>query len=166
MAKQILVALKSQDRLAHVLTYLDKVAQTGMRVVLLVPYDEASGALPMSQDSSDAPGPADSSRYAWKVILEQYSSEGERRQMAERKVYLAQEALRRRGVEIGVNVYEGSLRDVVRNYLRKGEVQLVLTQRGLAAKISQALRRSMAFFGLLKQPVDRPAVLFCPQAGA
>ena len=165
MAKQILVALKSQDRLAHVLTYLDKVAQSGMRVVLLVPY-EVNGALPMLQDSSDAVEPGDSSRYAWKVVLEQYSSEGERRQMAERKVYLAQEALRRRGVEIGVNVYEGSLRDVIRNYLTKGEVQLVLMQRGLAAKISEVFQRLMAVFGLLKLPVDRPAVLFCSQAGA
>lgn len=165
MAKQILVALKSQDRLAHVLTYLDKIAQSGMRVVLLVPYDEASGALPMSRDNSDAAEPANPSRYAWKVILEQYSSEKERGQMAERKVYLAQEALRRRGVDIGVNVYEGSLRDVVRNYLSKGDVQLVLTQRGLAATISKVLGRLMAVFGLLKQPVDRPAILFCPQAG-
>ena len=38
MARQILVALKSEDRLSQMIPYIEKIAQPGMRVVFLIRF--------------------------------------------------------------------------------------------------------------------------------
>ena len=62
----------------------------------------------------------------------------EQRLSAEHKVFLALEALLKRGIEITVDVYTGSLRRAVKSYTCKGDVHLIVmrARRELMMRLS------------------------------
>jgi hypothetical protein len=123
MAGHVLVPLRRSDQIDDFLPYLEQVAQPGMKVVFLLRSDVSGfknladqllaihtgirpDFLPGASSKEDVPE--------------------ERRFSAERKLLRVCDAFKKRGVDIGVNVYAGSLRRVVREYMQKKPVRLVM----------------------------------------
>ena len=133
MARQILVALKSEDRLSQMIPYFEKIAQPGMKVVFLIrfspqPASKASARVDrvrVPRGSAFFEGGLEKPRFTGENIRGTQSME-EQRLSAEHKVFLALEALLKRGIEITVDIYTGSLRRVVKSYTCKGDVHLIV----------------------------------------
>jgi hypothetical protein len=159
MPEQILVALKSHDRLSRMVPYIEEVAKPGMKVVLLIP-NEREAAFNTSQYNSsvansfaeqrslhqleDSIGPT--SNITGAQLLEQQILR------AEHKAFLALERLLKKGIEITVHVYTGSLRKMVKSYTHKGNVHFVMKRAGRALMMMQFFRRAVPNFVVLKPP--------------
>ena len=74
---------------------------------------------------------------------------------AQHKVFLALEALLKKGIETTVDVYTGSLRRVVKSYTRKGNVALII-KRASAPVMKQFLRTMFPNFAFRRQLALRP----------
>ncbi len=147
MARQILVPLKKNDRLGQVIPYIEKIAKPGMTVVFLI-HSPLAGALEWSRDPW-VTGEFSEEDLSWeRRISKSYSLEDEQTRLDNYQVFLVQEALRRRGVEIVVDVYRGRLRKVVEEYRRKGDVELIMMRTEGAHWHFRFLQKTMSFFGL------------------
>ena len=85
----------------------------------------------------------------------------EQRLSAEHKVFLALEALLKRGIEITVDVYMGSLRRAVKSYTSKGDVHLIVT-RARREMMTDFLHKAFPAFGLFKHPTFSPILVLHP----
>jgi len=167
MAPQILVALKSEDRLSQMIPYIEKIAQPGMKVVFLIrfspqPASKASRhdsiELEFLQESRFFEGESEKPRFTERNFRETQSME-EQRLSAEHKVFLALEALLKRGIEITVDIYTGSLKRVVKNYTRKGNVHFLVKRLGKIPAMMQFVRRAFPIFGSLNGRTFSPVLL-------
>ena len=158
MVPQILVALKSDDRLGQLIPYIEEIAKPGMKVVFLIgfrPQDASETArynplgLRCSEDTRLA-GDLEKPMFAAESISESHLME-EQRLVAEHKVFLALEALKKRGVEITVDVYAGSLKRIVKNYTRNGNVHFIVKRLGKLLAMMQFIRRAFPRFGASNQ---------------
>lgn len=170
MGQEILVALKSEDRLSQMIPYIEKVAQPGMRVVFLIRFIPHSASKPSRHDSIELECPETSAhgevasekpRLAPENISATYSME-EQKLSAEHKVFLALEALIKRGIEITVNVYMGSLRRTVKDYTRKGEVHLIVMRPSKKRRVIEFVQKAFTMFGLFRRPTLSPVLVFHP----
>ena len=170
MAPRILVALKSEDRLSQMIPYIEKIAQPGMRVVFLIRFSPqpASNAsrynsieLKCREESRFFEGESEKPRFTERNFRETQSME-EQRLSAEHKVFLALEALLKREIEITVDIYTGSLKRVVKNYTRKGNVHFLVERLGKIPAMMQFVRRAFPIFGLFKQPTFSPVLVLHP----
>src|SRR5687768_14492892 len=96
MAKEILVALKGRDRLSHMIPYIEKIAQPGMKVVFLMrscPQPAFAGSLNDREEALFA-GCVDEERSTREPRDSSFMDE--QRLIAEHKVFLAQQALLKR----------------------------------------------------------------------
>jgi hypothetical protein len=103
---QILVPLRRNDRIEDVLPYLEQIARPGCKVTLLIHY---------SVEGLD-----------WFQGKSMPSMVKERGLVAEKNTFLALEPLRDRGVTVALDIYAGPLRKVVKQYTRKGDIDLVM----------------------------------------
>jgi hypothetical protein len=169
MAPQILVALRSEDRLSQMIPYIEEVAQPGMKVVFLMGF-RPQPASKSPRYSSLALKYLEDVRFVGE--LEKPMSAGEnisgtqsmerQRLSAEHKAFLALEALHKRGVEITVDVYAGSLKRVVKNYTRKGNVRFVMKRIGKVPAMMQFVRRTFPVFGSFNRRTFSPVLLLHP----
>jgi hypothetical protein len=124
---QIIVPLKGSDRVEQFLPYIVQVAQPGMKVVFLVNFGmsrfkELTDPL-LAIHTGIQP-----------AFLPGQSEEGiveDVRHSAQQRVISACEVLRTRGVTVDVNIYSGRLRRVVKDYLEKEDVHLVMMRPNL-----------------------------------
>ncbi len=159
MAGQILVPLKKHDRIEEILPYLEKIAQSGMRVVFLMHYP-MTGGFDWLQYQGGMGEPVEGATLA---ANKRDSSEEEReRQLAEHRLFLAQEALRKKGVEIIVDVYTGSLRRVIEDYKAGGDVHWIMMRTARGNPIMRLLGRKDPFFGIFKRSSFSPVLLLHP----
>jgi len=149
MSKQILVSLKKNDRLEQVIPYLEKIAQPGMRVVFLMRYP-VDGGFEWLRDHWVTTESVEEARRAGEKIRNTYWLE-EQGRLAEHKVFLAQETLRKKGVEIAADVYVGSLRRAVKNYSLKGDVHLIMMRPRTGLAMMKLLHKTVPIFGLFYQ---------------
>lgn len=164
MAEQILVALKSHDRLSRMVPYVEEIARPGMKVILLIPLDRQAAfnaaranSLALSRLDEEERGlgpPGGASGTPVSVRAAQLLEEEDLR--AEHKAFLALERLLNKGIDITVDVYTGSLRSMVKSYTAKGNVQLVMKRAGRALMMMQFFCKSVPNFVLLKQPTFSP----------
>jgi hypothetical protein len=169
MAEQILVALESQDRLNQLIPYIETVVQPGMKVVFLVrfaPNDILTG--PEDNRTTLEPvedvqflGDLEELRFTDGKMKATHAFE-DRSLSAEHKAFLALDTLLRRGIEIAVDVYTGSLSRVLRRYTRKGNVRLIMKRAGKAMTAVRLLSRIFSFLGLFKEPALSPVLLLLP----
>lgn len=154
MAGQILVPLKRNDRIEDVIPYIEDVAKPGMRVSFFIPYPvEPWLWLRDHWVTTESPREA---ILAGRKITESYSWDMQRG-LAERKVVLARQALHKKGVEVTVDVYTGSLKRVVESYLSNGDVQLIVMRA--RSRIMSFLYGAIPLFGLFKRPSFSPVLL-------
>lgn len=167
MAPQILVALKSEDRLSQMIPYIEKIAQPGMKVVFLIRFSPqtASNALRHNsielkclEESRFFEGELEKPKFTERNFRETESME-EQRLSAEHKVFLALEALLKRGIEITVDVYAGSLKRVVKSYTRTGNVHYIMKRAGKLLAMMQFVRRAFPIFGSFNGRTFSPVLL-------
>jgi hypothetical protein len=166
MAPQILVALKSEDRLSQMIPYIEKIAQPGMKVVFLIGFHPlAASTTPRYNtlglrflEDPRFDGDVEKPQFAAEISSGTQSMEKQRLSV-EHKVFLALEALRKRGVEILVDVYVGSLKRVLKNYTRKGNVHFIVKRLGKIPAMMQFVCTAFPFFSAFKQRAFSPVLL-------
>jgi hypothetical protein len=166
MGPQILVALKSEDRLSQMIPYIEKIAQPGMKVVFLIGFHPlAASTTPRYNtlglrflEDPRFDGDVEKPQFAAEISSGTQSMEKQRLSV-EHKVFLALEALRKRGVEILVDVYVGSLKRVLKNYTRKGNVHFIVKRLGKIPAMMQFVCTAFPFFSAFKQRAFSPVLL-------
>jgi hypothetical protein len=165
MARLILVALKSEDRLSQMVPYIEKIALPGMRVVFLIRFIPQRAFKPPRYDSTELECAVESRFFAREPERENIGgtqSIEEQRLSAEHKVFLALEALLKKGIEITVDVYTGSLRRAVKSYTCKGAVSLIVMRAGREQMIMNFLHKAFPIFGSFKPRTLAPVLVFHP----
>jgi nucleotide-binding universal stress UspA family protein len=163
MARKILVALGSEDRLGQMIPYIEKIAQPGMKVVLLVRFSPPAASHASRRNSFELSCLENSRLSEEELVKPSFTGEDttatqstEKQNLAvERKVFLALEALLKRGIEITSDIYTGSLRRAVRSYTRKGDVDLIVMRARRKLMI-------MDFLHLFKRSAFLPIVVVHP----
>jgi hypothetical protein len=163
MAPEILVVLKNQDCLSHMIPYIEEVAQPGMKIVFLI--RSCPPALPHAfGDNGSELDRLEEMRFAGhpeepRFIREKIGAVpliDKHRLVAEHKVFLALETLLKRGIELTVDVYTGSLRRVVKSYVRKGNVNLIMKSTRRVANLFELIHRTLPLVSLFKEPTRSP----------
>jgi nucleotide-binding universal stress UspA family protein len=158
MAGQILVPLRGSDRIELFFPYVEQIAQPGMKVVFLVHlglsrFKELTDQL-LTIHTGIRPAllPGQGSEEA---VVE------DTRRSAQERVLSACEVLRDRGVTVDVNVYAGRLRRVVREYLEKEDVQLVIMRPNID-RLTACLRKIGSLLRFFKPETVPPVLLLHP----
>ncbi|MGH7774098.1 MAG: hypothetical protein ACREQA_17885 [Candidatus Binatia bacterium] len=159
MAGQILVPLKKDDQFEEILPYLEKIAQSGMRVVFLIHYP-LTGGFDRLRYHGVTGEPVEEATFTANQIAEREFSEEEKER--QHRIFLAQEALREKGVEIIVDVYTGSLRRVIEDYKASGDVHWIMMRPRRGNPIMRLLGWRDPFFGMLKRSSFCPVLLLHP----
>jgi hypothetical protein len=163
MAPQILVVLRNQDCLSHMIRTIEEVAQPGMKIVFLI-HSCRSALLHAFGDKGSELNRLEEVRLAEhrderRVMREEVGAAPliDRHTLAaEHKVFLALEGLLKNGVELTVDVYTGSLRRVVKSYVRKGNVNLIMKSTRRVLTILGLIRRLLSLVSLFKEPSCSP----------
>ncbi len=121
MIAQILVPLGTNDRTDAMIPYIEKVARPGMKVVFLLPFPVGGPRYTFCTDLFLLPRAEE--------VMNYYSWDGNL-QRARSKLSFACEVLRSKGVEVGVDVYTGSLKKAIRSHMLNGDVHLLMTRAG------------------------------------
>jgi hypothetical protein len=156
MAQQILVALKSEDRLSQMIPYIERIAKPGMRVVLLVRFVPQPASKAFQHELVELECPEELAEEELEKTsftrgnINRSRSIEYQRLSAEHKAFLALEVLRKRGIEITVDVYTCSLRKAVKSYTAKGDVHLIMMRA--RRELIDFFHKAFAFFGLFKRP--------------
>jgi hypothetical protein len=122
MESHILVPLRSSDQIRQVMPYLYEIARPRMKLLFLVQSRSKEIHEVMNQLLSLHTG-IDSVRLPWG---NQHDIAQQRASLFKEKVFATCAPLAKRGVEIRVTVYRGSLRRVLREHVRRENVQLVI----------------------------------------
>jgi hypothetical protein len=156
VSKQILVAMKPQDRIENMLPSLERVAQPGTKVTFLLRYPVDGFAWP-KQDAETAAAALEG-----KKLADYYSWE-ENVKRAEKKVSVALEVLHRNGVKATADVYAGSLSKVVKRYASEGDVA-VMTYGGIGHWMTSFFSGTISALQLFKHPSFSSVLLIHPRA--
>jgi hypothetical protein len=156
MSKEILVAVKTQDRIEDIIPCLERVAQPGTKVTFLLryPVDGYTRANEVELFSR--------SLEETKRLTKHYSWD-ENIKRAEKKVSPAFEVLSRKGAEVAVDLYAGSLRKAISNHALKGDVHSIMTRAGIGHWIASFFNGTNSVFRLLKRPSFSPVLLIQPR---
>lgn len=159
MQHQILVPVKRRNQIKHVIPYLDEIAEPGMKVVFLV-WSSAciwpwmNGHLTAMHTGNLA------ALQNWEVVW-RYDVERQQR-LAEQIVARSAEGLRRRGVEMEVQIYSGGLRTILEHSTRAGNVRLVIIPVRDAFGLIRLGRLLWNAFTLMNRPGFSRVVLLHP----
>lgn len=154
---QIIVPLRGSDRIEQFLPYIVQVVQPGMKIVFLVNFgtsrfNELTDRL-LAIHTGIQP-----------AFLPGQSEEGiveDVRRSAQQRVLFACQTLREKGVAVDVNIYSGRLRRVLRDYLEKEDVYLVMMRPNLD-RIAAYLGRIGSAFRSFKPATVPPVLLLYP----
>lgn len=177
MAKELLVPLKRHEHVGDVLPYLEKISQPGVKIVFLLPFPVAHIRWSRDREVSReadvqtrlAMGlplyhpwdhPMSSFREKHLSVCEHFWEE-EKRLYRERLFPLC-EVLRQRGSEIAVNLYTGSLRKALGNYMVSRDFHLIMTRVGIVEWIARFLDGTVSIFQLFNRPTFSPVLLIQP----
>ena len=159
MEGQILVPLSGSDRIEVFLPYVERIAQPGMKVVFLVHlglsrFKELTDSL-LAIHTGIQP-----------AFLPGQSEEGiveDVRRSAQQRVISACEVLRTRGVTVDVNIYSGRLRRVVKDYLEKEDVHLVIMRPNMD-RLTACLHKIGSLLRFFKPTTVPPVRLLHPSS--
>ena len=155
MNKEILVAVKTHDRIEDMIPCLERVAQPGTKVTFLLRYP-VDGFTWTKEEAGTAAAALEA-----KKLADYYSWEANVKR-AEKKVSPALGVLRRNGVEATVDVYAGSLSKVVKRYASEGDVT-VMTHGGIEHWITSFFNGTISALQLFKRPSFSSVLLIHPR---
>ena len=158
MAGQILVPLRGSDRIELFLPYVEQIAQPGMKVVFLVHlglsrFKELTDQL-LAIHTGIQPAFLPGQRREQAVVEDA-------RRSTQQRVLSACETLRKKGVTVDVNIYAGRLRRVVREYLEKEDVHLVIMRPNIDRQTA-CLRKIGSLLRFFKPATVPPVLLLHP----
>jgi hypothetical protein len=156
MGNYILVPFNSGDQIKNIIPRIEEVAQTGMTVIFLIPY-QANGFFENRRIRAERS--INGMRTDRKALM-QYSYEKQTR-LADEKTSIATEVLHQRGIEVITYVYIGPLRRLLKSYRRNGGVHRVLLRRGNAIPMIGFVRGAIALFSSLKRFNSLPHLYYC-----
>jgi hypothetical protein len=156
MGNYILVPLNPSDQVEEIIPRIEKVAQDGITVIFLIPY-QASGLFESRRIKAELLAKG---MLTDKKALMKYSYEKQTR-LAGEKTAFAGEALHQRGINVITYVYVGPLRRLLKSYKRNGGVHRVLLPRGNATSMIGFLRGTIALFSSLKRLNSLPHLYHC-----
>jgi hypothetical protein len=155
MNKKILVPLGQYDRSEEMISYIEKVARPGMKVVFLVRYPVDAIGWQKEEYGMRAALKA-------KELVNYYSWEGNLEKAKQQEAPVC-ETLRTRGIETVVDVYAGSLKKAVRSHMLHGDVHLILTRAGIGDWIARLFDGTGLVFNRLSHPSFSPVILINPR---
>ena len=128
MKRHVLVVLRDDDDPEDVLPYVEEIAEPGLSITLLIEHH---------------------SRALEDVVKQLLTSSDE--QLAPNRVSASRQELRKRGVDIVVKVYTGNLKRILREFIEKQCVQMiVMPQR--KNQVSRFLHKFGITAGLISVP--------------
>jgi hypothetical protein len=153
--KKILVSLGRYDSSEEMIPYIEKVARSGMKVVLLMRYPVDGFVWAKEEYGMKAALKAKElvNHYSWERNLEN----------AQEQVAPTCEALRAKGIEAAVDVYAGSLKKAVRSHMLNGDVHLIMTRAGIGEWIAKLFDGTTSVFNWFKRPSFSPVMLINPR---
>ncbi|MBI4528228.1 MAG: hypothetical protein HY695_30920 [Deltaproteobacteria bacterium] len=157
MARQILVALKPQQRLDEIMPYIEEIVRPGEKVIFLMRYPVKPWL--WLQDHWVTTESITQAMLAGKIMMERYSWEMQKT-LAEERIAPARRVLRSKGVDVAPEIYTSSLKTVVETYTRTGEVLLLQADSGLP--LMRFLRSATAFLGFFRKASFPPVLLLRP----
>ncbi len=163
MAEKILVPLKRHDRVEEMIPYIEKVTQPGVSVLFLVHHRAKSRKWLEPYCGIMECGPEKT--IAIRKMIESYSEET-RRQLAEQRVFHTCAALHRLKVKVAVEMYTGSLRKALRNYMRGGEVGLIVMQPRVGDLIMNFLQGMVSISNVIGRTAFSPVFILSPKGHA
>ena len=141
---RILVFLKKHDRVEEMIPCLEQLARPGMRVVFLVPYPVQLWRY--VRDHWITTESVRAAVLAGRQTMEHYSWELQRAR-AERKVAPARDALRKKDIQVVVELYTGSLRKALRDYGSDNTIGLMMTTAAVGGWIGSWLTKAVVPLG-------------------
>jgi hypothetical protein len=153
--KKILVSLGRYDSSEEMIPYIEKVARSGMKVVLLMRYPVDGFVWAKEEYGMKAALKAKElvNHYSWERNLGN----------AQEQVAPTCEALRAKGIEAAVDVYAGSLKKAVRSHMLNGDVHLIMTRAGIGEWIAKLFDGTTSVFNWFKRPSFSPVMLINPR---
>jgi len=150
MSNQILVPLNRADRVEEITSYLEEIAKPEMKVVFLISYPmevwtHVRGHWVTTESTREAIS-------VGRKIMEQFCWKSQQK-LAEREVAAACGALLKRGIEVAVKIYTGSLGSAVRDCAGDGDIHLIMKRAG------GFLSWITVLFGLAQRSAFPPALL-------
>jgi len=156
MGNYILVPLKANDRIEEIIPRIEEVAQAGITVIFLMPY-QPNGFFKNHRIRAELSTEGMSTD---KKALMQYSYEKQTR-LADERVSLAREVLHGRGVRVIAYVYMNRLGTVLKSYRRNGRIHRVLMRRKNAIPMIGFFRGIVALFFSFKRSGSFPYSYYC-----
>jgi hypothetical protein len=156
MANFILVLLNPNDQVGEIIPRIEEVAQAGMTVIFLIPY-QANGFFKnrrIRAELSSKGMPPD------RKALMKYSYDKQTR-LADEGVSIARETLHGRGVKVIAHVYMSRLATVLKCYRRNGGVHRVLMRRANAIPKIGFFGGIVALFSSFKGSSSFPYSYYC-----
>ncbi len=155
MNQQILIPLNGSESVEELIPYLEDLSRPTTKIVFFVPCHFMGFKLLIDQLLPVYAG----IRYD---LLPDKASEQEllqeQSEIAKQRIMPACEKLRKRGVEIEISIYFGPLRRVMRQYIQKQDVQLIMIPQR-SNRFLYRLARKLYSIGLLINAPARPPVL-------
>ena len=155
MNKKILVPMKRNDRVEDLFPYVENVARPGMKVVFVMPYpvDGLRWSTEEFGHKAIVEGKRLASYYTWDANLKK----------AKDRVSAASNGLSVKGIDVGVELYAGNMRNVVRDHAAKGDVHLIVTRAGIGDWIARLFDGTSSVFKWFKRPSLSPVLLINPR---
>jgi hypothetical protein len=160
MAEKILVPLKRRDRIEALIPYIERIVQPGMKILFLVPFpvdsfewwrEDRLSIISMDDEIESKLAVRIARKYPWEL----------QRQLAVERVFSSCETLRKRGIDVRVDVYAGTLRKLVKDYARCQDVQLIVMPIRSFWR-TRLLSRTFLLFGLFNRTSSPPVMLLHP----
>jgi hypothetical protein len=155
MAEKILVPMKQNDRVEEFIPYIENVARAGMKVVFMMPYPVGGLTWPIEEFGRKAilEGKRLASYYTWDTNL----------QKARDRISETLKVLPAKGIEVAADLYAGSMRSAVEDYMTKGDVHLILARARMDNWIGRLLNSTVSVFHSLKRSSVSPVMLINPR---
>jgi hypothetical protein len=155
MNKEVLVRMKRNDRVEDFIPYVENVARPGMKVVFMIPYpvDGLRCSTEELGHKAIVEGKSLANYYTWDANL----------RTAKDRISTAFKVLPTKGIEVGVDLYAGSMRSVIRNHAAKGNVHLIVTRAGIADWIARLFDGAISVFKWFKRSSFSPVLLINPR---
>lgn len=153
MREHILVSLDCRDRIHEIIPYLDKIAKPGMRVVFLVRRSATNWPWMAAHLAAIQTG-------NWLTLSPTRAALESAERSVERQLKDVGEALRRKGLQMEIKVYDGSFRKIVVEFAQRHDVRFVMMPASFQCSWFRVLRLIAHNFKLPKRSRVSPVLLF------
>jgi hypothetical protein len=159
MKDQILVPLEHRDQIGEVIPYIEKIARPGMDVVFLIRSSSIHWSRMEALLAALHTGNAVNLQNCEVNMGFEYERQ---KRLAEESLQGFSRRLVREGIQTRVKIYTGSLKRILRNSGRHGNIRLVVMPGAGPSQGTRLLEAFRSALGLIRQPRHSPVLLLHP----